>query len=64
MKKKSYKYFVSYFHNDGFGMGTVILGTEIKNFKDLMEVSMILEEKNGWNDHSVVILNYQLMRVK
>lgn len=51
------KYFISYSHEDGFGMVEILRKNEIKTFDDLLAIAKAIEFSE--EVRQVVLINYQ-----
>lgn len=58
--KKTYNYFVSFKHGKGFGNAESRLSKPIENISDIKLLARSLEKEFGFDENSLVIINYQL----
>lgn len=53
---KKYIYFVSYFHQNGFGSVEIFRDEKIVSYKDIKEITKVIAESNNIKD--VIVINY------
>lgn len=55
----TYKYFVSYFHNSGYGRCEIVRDTFISSIEDIAGIEDAISKQNGFKNISII--SFQLL---